>query len=85
MSFRYHPVYVENALGTTYSLCEVYLDESGSLSSWTENPAMTPVGNDMDDLKGSLIKMLFEADKWEPVKHDDLHVGMKFNRREPTP
>lgn len=87
-TWRYQPVYVEETVSApephverTMSLCEVYLDESGRLTGWTENRAMAPQGETVDELVGDLTRMLSDANRWEPVPYDALEVGMTFERR----
>lgn len=80
MSWRYQPVYVDfPKTGRHFSLCEVYLAKDGTLESWTAEKAMTPVGiGNMDDLRGTLVRMLAESYRWVPVEFSTLAVGMKF-------
>lgn len=80
MSWRYQPVWKDYEDGPVYSLCEVYFEDDGTLRAWTEEPAMTPQGNDLRDLQGDLAHMLCDAWKWQPVKFDELKVGMTFER-----
>lgn len=81
MSWRYQPVYRDEPSGERwYSLCECYFDKADRLEGWTEKAAMGVMGNDPDDLRGSLSNMLLDAWKWTPVRFEDLAVGMKFTR-----
>lgn len=83
MAWRYQPVWKDYPItGRVYSLCEVYFDKDGKLESWTENPAMTPSGNDIADLQGTLERMLSDTRRWEPVDFDSLVPGMAITRKE---
>lgn len=81
MTWRYQPVWTESVLGRSYSLCEVYCDESGRLDGWTESPAMTPRGKEVSELSADLAHMIVDTYRWEPVAFADLRVGMDFKRR----
>ncbi|MBI1650124.1 hypothetical protein [Hyphomicrobium sulfonivorans] len=81
MSWHYLPVWVDHEHCVEFTLCEVYLDSEGRLKSWTEKPAMTPQGDDLDDLRAMLEQMLQDANRWEPVRHADLKVGMVLKKR----
>jgi hypothetical protein len=80
MSWRYQPVFKGDGDERWYSLCECYFDKAGRLEGWTEKAAMGVMGNDPDDLRGSLCNMLADAMKWVPVRFEDLKVGMTFTR-----
>jgi hypothetical protein len=82
MSWHFLAVWRDLSEGErTYSLCEVYFDESGRLDGWTESPVMTPSGCDLDDLIGALQHMLDDARAYEPVAFDELRPGMQIKRR----
>jgi len=80
MNWRYQPVYRDDAAGRAVTLCECYFNRDGRLHSWTERPAIEPVGETTAELQRDLIQMLADAYKWEPVAFDSLRVGMKFER-----
>lgn len=78
--WRYQPVVVTSA-GTgepIFSLCEVYLAEDGTLARWTEEPAMIPQGETIEELSNDLAHMVGDTCKWRPVLFSKLHVGMRF-------
>ncbi len=62
------------------SMCEVYLDDQDRLVNWTEELAVAPVGNDVEDLCLSMARMWVDAMCWVPVPSDSLAVGMEFSR-----
>lgn len=66
----------------TFSLCEIYLDSEGRLEGSAENMNISPSGNDIEDLVGSIENMLSDARKWKPVCEEDLKVGMTFEKTE---
>jgi hypothetical protein len=76
--WRYQPVWRGDERGRVLSLCEVYLDENGALEGWTENPAMSPIGEDINELGSELARMMSDAFEWEPVEFDKMEVGMVF-------
>jgi hypothetical protein len=79
--WRYQPVYVENGDGDRgLTLCEVYFDEDGKLKAWTEDPAMSPGGETVEELYRDITRMLADAYKWQPVVFGALRVGMTFDR-----
>ena len=84
--WRYQTVYIEHGTGDEitreYTLCEVYLDKDGKLESSTVNHAMSPMGDSVDELIGTLQIMLEDAAKWEPVEFESMQVGMIFKRNE---
>jgi hypothetical protein len=84
MPWRYQPVIVTDKSGIggdTFCLCEVYFDDkaSGVLKSWGQ-PFRDAVGDDIEDLRGELVRMLTDSYSWVPVRYDDLKVGMTFER-----
>ena len=82
MTWRYQPVWIEtpgeDGPERTFSLCECYFDGDGALESWTEEPAMVPQGDTVDELRGALSRMWADAWKWEPVAFETLRSGMTF-------
>lgn len=76
--WRYQPVYRDDPAGRAVTLCECHFDADGRLSSWTADPAMEPMGEDIEELRRDLARMMADAYKWVPVPFDDLHVGMTF-------
>jgi len=86
-SWRYQTVYIEHGtsddeITREYTLCEVYLDKDGKLEGSTENHAMSPMGDSVDELIGTLQIMLEDAAKWEPVEFESMQVGMTFRKKE---
>lgn len=85
MKWRFQPVWLDEPTGKVFVLCEVYFDDDGTLSHWTdlnhESSQQPPVGNDIADLTGELTRMLVDAYCWIPVAYSSLRVGMTF---EPT-
>lgn len=81
--WRYQPVYVEEGDEFIVSLCEVYFDNDGKLSAWTEDAEMSPSGSSIDELSRDLVHMLSDAYKWRPVRFSDLRPGMTFERAIP--
>lgn len=79
--WRYQPVFVLHGDELVFSLCEVYFDANGKLSRWTQEPAMVPQGETMEDLSNDLARMIGDLFKWKPVAHSSLTAGMRF---EPT-
>jgi len=82
MTWRYQPTYTVHGEDRLYGLTEVYLDKKGKLFSWTSTHFMTPIGNDGDDLRGTLKLMLRGVDEWEAVEYKTLRTGMEFVRKE---
>lgn len=81
MNWRYQAVWRTEASGDRYyTICEIYLDKFGALTSWTESAEYTPLGNDLGDLLGELTRMYVDAACWEPVAFDSLRIGMIFER-----
>ncbi|MCL2357076.1 MAG: hypothetical protein FWC70_07960 [Defluviitaleaceae bacterium] len=79
--WRYQVVIVIRDNGSEeYSFCEIYLDKDGKLKGWTENLHIAAVGNDLDDLIGSLELMISDARQWKPVLAEDLKLGMVFEK-----
>ncbi|MCL2564409.1 MAG: hypothetical protein FWE24_01185 [Defluviitaleaceae bacterium] len=83
--WRYQTLYIEHGTGDDeitreYTLCEVYLDKDGKLEDSNENHAMSPMGDSVDELIGTLQIMLEDAAKWEPVEFESMQVGMTFNK-----
>ena len=86
-SWRYQPVSTEyrhsdGMVETTVSLCEVHFDLDGRLVAWTENPMMMALGNDAEDLLGTLDRMREAVRRWRIVPHAGLTVGMAFEENE---
>lgn len=81
MPWRYQPVYTEDEMGRSYSLCEVYFDDAGSLTKWTVNPAIEPRGEDMESLTADLSRMLVDAYSWMPIRFEDIRAGVVFQKR----
>lgn len=79
--WRYQPVFMVHGDELVFSLCECYFAKDGTLARWTEEPAMIPQGESIEDLSKDLARMMGDAYKWKPVAFNTLHVGMRF---EPT-
>lgn len=82
MSWRYQPVWSDNNSERMFGICEVYLDTHGKLAMWTESMEMAPIGDDIEDLTKTCAMMLVDAQKWVPVEHATMHVGMTFAQTE---
>lgn len=78
MSWHYLPVFVAKGEEREYSLCEVYLDESGGLKAWSQNRSVEPAGASAAELEADLLNMLEDLHRWEPVEFDSLRTGMKL-------
>ena len=79
MTWRYQPVWGDDGPEAKwFSVCEVYLDESGKLKSWTGKPAVAAMGDSLNGLVKTLDLMRSEALKYKAVKHDEITVGMVF-------
>jgi hypothetical protein len=85
VTWRYQTTWVEQKGERTYFICEVYLDESGRLASWVDNPEFGAKGDTWDDLQRDLGKMYEDCWNWQPVALAELRVGMIFQRRERPP
>lgn len=81
MAWRYQPVFTEHAGERSCSLCEVYFDDAGNFTSWTESEAIAPGGDDLDALTADIARMMADAFSYEPVRFSDLKPGMRFARR----
>jgi hypothetical protein len=77
-TWRYQPVFEEQDGIRSYSLCEVYFDEDGTLSTWTQTPVMAPSGEELGELTDDLVFMIADSFSWEPVRFSELKVGMTF-------
>jgi hypothetical protein len=78
--WRYQAVYIDDEAGHAVTVCEVYFDADNKLKAWTENSAVAPHGETLEDLSHDLCWMLASVWKWKPVAFSDLHVGMTFER-----
>jgi len=83
--WRYQAVYSknQNSLGGTYNaytICEIYLDVNGKLKSWTENNAIPPSGETIEELIDDINLILEDVSKWKPVPFESLKVGMTFEQ-----
>ena len=81
MPWHYLTVYRDHGEERHFSLCEVYLDDQGKLDFWVPNPEMSPGGEDITSLTRTLGLMLLDAQAWEPVRFDDLKVGLRLQPR----
>jgi hypothetical protein len=82
MSWHYLVTWRQYEDERVYGLTEVYRDAEGLLSSWTEEPNMTPIGNDLRDLQGTLTRMQEALARWEPQCYDTLTVGQRIEEKE---
>lgn len=82
-TWRYQPVF-KNWTGQIgnldisedhYFIIAVHFDDEGKLRGWTEEPS-TPSGNDVDDLRGCIERMLNDVKRWKAVNIDDIKTGM---------
>lgn len=78
--WHYQPVFIVVKDEIVFSVCECHFDADDRLVSWTESPAMIPLGESMDELTTDLIQMLADCYKWEPVSFYDMTVGMRIKR-----
>jgi hypothetical protein len=67
-TWRYQPVFEEQDGIRSYFLCEVYFDEDGTLSTWTQNPVMAPSGEEIGELTDDLVFTIADSFSWEPVR-----------------
>lgn len=75
--WRYQPV-ITTPGDPIVTLCEVFLDAEDRLLHWTEEPAMIPQGETVEELSRDLVWMLAATWKWVPVYFSSLRVGMTF-------
>lgn len=81
MPWRYQPVWTDHRGERMYSLVEVHFEKgSDALVRWTANCAMTPYGDDQQELCGCLAMMLADAYKWKAVPFLEMRPGMTFER-----
>ena len=78
MGWRYQPVFTEQDGERSYSLCEVYFDDAGNLTGWTESEMIAPGGEDIEVLTADLSRMMVDAMSYEPMRFSDLKSGMTF-------
>lgn len=79
-SWRYQPVIRTVDAGTAITLCECYFDADGKLEAWTENPAIQPQGETIEELFADILYMMADAYCWVAVPFDSLQVGMTFQQ-----
>lgn len=80
MSWRYQLVYRDSLRERCYSLCEVYLDDQGTLRTWTESCEMHAQGETPAEFRSDLFRMYIDSWRWKAVAFDALIVGMIFDR-----
>lgn len=78
--WRYQPVATYQNGEPTYTMIEVYVNEDGSVRSWTEDSAMVPQGDTGSELSRDLIRMLVDCWKWKPVNYNALVPGLVVER-----
>lgn len=81
MAWRYQPVFTEQDGERSYTLCEVYFDDLGFLTDWTENEMVAPGGAELEELTADLSRMMVDALSYEPVRFTDLKPGMRLLRK----
>ncbi|MDZ4342102.1 MAG: hypothetical protein U1E51_06645 [Candidatus Binatia bacterium] len=59
-------------------MAELYFNDAGELVRWSAEIGVWPAGETWEGLRMDLCKMLVDALAWEPVRFEDLHVGMRF-------
>lgn len=81
MTWRYQPVTVKLNNETLYRLCEVYLDEDGSLYRWTSTDFVAPMGETLGELMQDITYMKSALEMYDPVDYDKFFVGMVFKKK----
>jgi hypothetical protein len=83
MGWRYQPVFTEQDGERSYSLslCEVYFDNAGNLTGWTESEKIAPGREDIEVLTADLSRMMVDAMSNEPMRFSDLKSGMTFKHK----
>lgn len=82
-TWHYLPVFIEHDGTAEYSVCEVYLDDGGLVTGWTESSTIAASGKSTEELRADLTHMLNDSARWEPVRLDDLAVGMRLKLADP--
>lgn len=86
--WRYQPVYTEELGEKCYFLIEVYFSQIGNNTpkvSWT-GERVYPISSDIceepaiDDLAGTLEKMLYAVKTWKPVDFSQLSADTTFEK-----
>ncbi len=80
MRWRYQPVWADYGDERAFGICEVYLDADGKLEMWTESMEIAPGGDDAEGLVKDCARMLVDAQKWLPVEHAAMEMGMTFTQ-----
>lgn len=83
-SWHYLPVYIEDGEQRAYTICEVYLDNEGCVTTWTATRTIAARGASPIELKADLEQMLNDVDRWEPVAFHSLQPGMTLTRKRPA-
>lgn len=78
MKWRYQPVWAGHGDERIFGICEVYFDDDGKLENWTESMAISPSGDPVEELIQDCAMMLVDTQKWVPVEHAAIKVGMTF-------
>jgi hypothetical protein len=81
MGWRYQPVFTEQDGERSYSLCEVYFDDAGNITGWTESEKIAPDREDIEVLTADLSRMMVDAMSYEPMRFSDLKSGMTFKHK----
>ena len=81
MGWRYQPVFTEQDGERSYSLCEVYFDDAGNITGWTESEKIAPGREDIEVLTADLSRMMVDAMSYEPMRFSDLKSGMTFKHK----
>ena len=70
MTWNYRVMKKKNSEGSfDFGIYEVYYDENGKVSSWTQE-SLTPVGSSSDDLEYKM-KVMMEAFKKETLEYKE--------------
>ena len=94
MTWRYQPVWIMSPTmkgrpdEKLFVLIEIYFDDDGKMNSWTlyeKDYRYEPMGDTQQDLIGALALMFNDAQKWEAVEYDKMHVGQEFKKHSQYP
>lgn len=80
MSWRYQPVYMDDASGRFVGLIEAYFDDQGNFTSWTEGFPIAS-GETVEELASDLHRMIVDALSWQAAPRDQLKPGYVFEPR----
>lgn len=81
-TWRFQPVWQQAGDEKVFGLCEVHLVD-GVLEGWG-SLHNGPIGIDsVDDLRGTLVRMLIEAYRYDAVEYKTLKAGMTLTPQMP--